>query len=149
MDTALTSAEEYLDQQLKVHFRNPKTGVIEKISPYIRHCHRDHGVLFERDGQIFNEDWSVFKGPAAPWFKLTTKTQAEAAIFSGEKAMEALRMKQAEIEELKAQLAEEQGVRDDQEKRVHGGQAAHEAHKVGQLKPAVKPPGGAPVPRGV
>lgn len=41
---------------LKVHHIDPKSKRIVKSSPYIRHAHAEHGVMFERNGKFYYEN---------------------------------------------------------------------------------------------
>lgn len=50
MDQKIEEPKEF---DLKTHHRNKKTGVVEKVTPYIMKVSRDHGTRFFRGGVEF------------------------------------------------------------------------------------------------
>lgn len=45
---------------LITHTRD-ENGIATPIATYIRHCSKEHGILYERDGVVYHENGEVFK----------------------------------------------------------------------------------------
>ena len=55
---------------LNVHHRDPKSGRIMKEDNYILHCHKEHGQVFERDGNFYD-----YQGDEADGSKFIVNTK--------------------------------------------------------------------------
>lgn len=53
---------------LRTQVRDARTGRLVKDQPYLRHCHRDKGTVYERDGKFWYETGEEAKdwGPVTP-----------------------------------------------------------------------------------
>jgi hypothetical protein len=58
---------------MRVEIVDAKTGKLLKYQPYVRHAHRDKGVVYERDGKFYYEN-----GIENPnWAKVAEEPKAE------------------------------------------------------------------------
>lgn len=48
---------------LRVHHRDPKTGKIIRVTPYIMKCSKEHGTKFERDGVEYYANGEMVHAP--------------------------------------------------------------------------------------
>lgn len=65
--------DETVGFDLRTEIRDSKTGKVIRSQPYIRHVHRDKGVVYERAGQFFYENGE----PAPGWVQVQTKPKTE------------------------------------------------------------------------
>jgi len=82
---------------LTTHWRNRKTGKIDKVTPYTMKVSRDKGTTFIKEGKSYNEDGSL-------------KDPTEAIKLAEERA----KVAQAEFEKLKALANKPEEAKDEQ-----------------------------------
>jgi hypothetical protein len=151
MEKSLTSAEEFIQNNLVVHHKDPKTGATVKVTPYLRHCHKERGVRFERDGKVYNEDWSICD-KQDHWFDITSLSARAKMLQESEDRRNLMLKEEARLEELKKEITEAEEklktVEAAPKLPASGSVMAHEAAQRGDLQPKIKPQGGAPTARG-
>ncbi len=60
---------------LTVHHRDQKSQRIIEENPYVLHCHKDHGQVFERDGKFYDLQGVEYQQAPFPIAKKNTESK--------------------------------------------------------------------------